>query len=160
MEKNWWLALNIKGQIKILEAVLSTILLVSVLIVASYLIVPTNPYVKHESENLEDFGYFILSRLTDYELLDDVLYLSNGSLNDNWEEELKVIISAYMPTNVYFNLMVYNASSSFSLINRKMVSNVDDPGFFERVLESVSTRAVYTTRRHHILVLILVLTRV
>jgi len=158
---------NRRGQIKLLEAVFCVILIVVVFTVASYIVTPSNPFLGRSSKSLEIFGYYLLDRITSTDLLDKVIF-KHDYRTYLWEEELKVIISAYVPVNVYFNLTIYVSNMTDSIdgmptlhvLNKIPISNVAEKDFFNKVYEVASATVVYTSRKGYILVLNLVLARV
>ena len=107
MERIGTFAKNKKGQLRIIETILASFIVVAALSFANlYVTAPTSP--KYESDELQKLGYNVLQDLNDQDLLTRFVYQKEW---DNLESALRVTI----PRDVYFNLTVY--SLNYQIIN-------------------------------------------
>lgn len=100
MERIRSFATNKKAQLRIIETILASLIVVAALTFANlYVIAPTSP--KYASDELQKLGYNVLQDLYDQDLLARFVYQNEW---DNLESALRVTL----PRDVYFNLTVYD----------------------------------------------------
>jgi hypothetical protein len=91
---------NTKGQMRVIETIISSFIIVAALSFVSILAAnPTSP--GYEMTDLEKTGYSALHDLDQQGLLTPLVY------NQNWTD-LRTILKITMPNDVYFNMTVYN----------------------------------------------------
>jgi hypothetical protein len=155
-----------KGVATIIEAVVASLLLISVFSVSFFLI--STPSIPHQrySEDLTKVGYNLLSGLAVNDGFDGVLYDSNGNMVKGWEQQLTVVINTLIPNNIIFNVTVYEALNDpqtnmviFKILNNATISNtLDNNGHsnelaFLNAGENADVSYIYTTKLLHILVI-------
>jgi len=147
-----------KGISRIIEAVVSSLLILAAFSISYYLTLPPNTPHQRSSEDLKKLGYNLLSSLAANEGFDRLMFDSNGNVKEGWEQQLKVVINSLIPHNIIFNITVYNATlNSLGFVeliplNTRVISNAVDE--FDKVNEAVFLKAgenaqisyVYTTK--------------
>lgn len=94
------LAFDRRGQMRVIEAIMASLLIVfAVVFVDLFAVTPVSP--KYESGELEKVGFNVLHDLDEQELLGR--FIGNGE----WAN-LTSALAASLPTDVYFNLTVYD----------------------------------------------------
>ena len=94
------LAFDRCGQMRVIEAIMASLLIVfAVVFVDLFAVTPVSP--KYESGELEKIGFNVLHDLDEQELLGR--FVGNGE----WAN-LTSALAASLPTDVYFNLTVYD----------------------------------------------------
>ena len=98
------LAFDRRGQMRVIEAIMASLLIVfAVVFVDLFAVTPVSP--KYESGELEKIGFNVLHDLDEQELLGR--FIGNGE----WAN-LTSALSASLPTDVYFNLTVYDMAGA------------------------------------------------
>ncbi len=121
MERTHMKANDNKGQMRIVEIILASFVIIFALSFANILaITPTSP--KYEATELQKLGYNVLHDLDDQELLARFVY------NREWDN-LKAALSVLLPLDVYFNLTVYDLN----------VTKLNDVGIFYGNLQALTT---------------------
>jgi len=96
------LAFNRRGQMRVVEAIMASLIIVlAVAFLDLFAVTPVSP--KYESSELEKIGYNVLHDLDEEELL--ARFVSNAE----WMN-LTAVLAASLPTDVYFNLTVYDTA--------------------------------------------------
>lgn len=142
-----------RGVSRILESVFATILIIEAAFISYFLMVPPNPAITGESEELYRLGYSLLASLSRDNGLDRLIFDRHWRVRDNWENDLKVTVTSLLPTNIIFNITIYNATLNESTgfidmvkINRVPITNVESSDAFVTVGEVQQITYVYTTR--------------
>jgi hypothetical protein len=98
------LAFDRRGQMRVIEAIMASLLIVfAVVFVDLFAVTPVSP--KYESGELEKIGFNVLHDLDEQELLSR--FIGNGE----WAN-LTSALAASLPTDVYFNLTVYDMAGA------------------------------------------------
>lgn len=158
--------MNKKGIGTIIEAIIASLLLITVFSVSFFLI--STPSISHQrySEDLTKEGYNLLSALAANDGFDGVLYDSKGNLTKGWEQQLTVAINTLIPSNIIFNVTIYEAVNDtqtnmvvLKILNNATISNtLDNLGHSNEVAflqagENAQVSYIYTTKLLHILVI-------
>ena len=144
-----------QGQIRVIEALLSSVIVVAAMTVASGLIQAPSSFSQRRTEDVSRFAYSLLTRLAEADTFDGIMF-EGGNLSQRWEDELQVIVGSMLPSNVFFNMTVYNCTvvggipQESSLASRSL-SNAMTPEVFQTALGVGSADIVYTTKRLWIL---------
>ncbi len=147
-----------KGISRIIESVVSALLILAAFTISYYLTLPPNTPHQRASEDLKKFGYNLLSSLAANQGFDRLIFDSSGSVKEGWEQQFKVVINSLIPHNIIFNISIYNATLNelgfveLVPLNNDVISNaVDEFGkaneaVFLKAGENVQISYVYTTR--------------
>jgi hypothetical protein len=159
-----------KGIARMIEAVISAILIIGAFSVSYYLLTPPSPSHIRSGESLSKIGYNILSTLASANGFEMLFASAKGARIVDWEQQLKSTINSLLPANVIFNVTVYrvpeakleghgkdsyfNASyfTPMQKLNRIDISNVVDPQAFIRAGETAQIIYTYTMKNMTILV--------
>jgi hypothetical protein len=155
------------GQARIIETFFAILIVSSSFIVSSYMIIPTNIPLVVGKGDLEKIGFNIFDSLAGGRVFEEIDFTQAG-----WEKRLEIVFEKILPSEIYFNLTVYNSSSSFyptfinlEIINSIPITNVENVNeAFKKSPEIASITYVYTyydwkTNKSMILVFILTLAR-
>ena len=150
-----------RGIATIIEAVISSLLLIAAFSVGFYFITTTAMSHQRYSEDLTKVGYSLLSDLSANDGFDKlILFYPNGSVIGGWEQQLKLVINSLIPSNIIFNVTVYkpevnNSSGLVDLtpLNTQTISNVSNETAFLKAGENSEVSYIYTTKDLHILVI-------
>lgn len=89
-----------KGQMRVIETILASFIIVFALSFANiFAITPTSP--KYEATELEKLGYNVLHDLDEQELLARFVY------TEEWDN-IKAALRVTLPLDVYFNMTIYD----------------------------------------------------
>jgi hypothetical protein len=109
------------GQMRVIEAILASFVLISALTFVNFFaLAPTNQ--KYEVTDLENIGYNALHDLDVQGLLSNFIYRDDGWIS------LKAALSVTLPTDVYYNITIYDINKN--AINDVLVS-YGQPELFE-----------------------------
>ncbi|MEM4140301.1 MAG: hypothetical protein QXG36_04285 [Nitrososphaeria archaeon] len=154
-----------KGISRIIEAVVSSLLILAAFTISYYLNLPPNTPHQRSSEDLKKFGYNLLSSLAANQGFDQLIFDSNGNVKVGWEQQFKVVINSLIPHNIIFDISIYNATLSelgfveLVQLNNDVISNaVDEFGKVNEVVflkagENIQISYVYTTRWMKVIVI-------
>lgn len=154
------------GQARIIEAFFAILIVSSSFIVSSYMIIPTNIPLVVSKGSLEKIGFNIFDSLAGGRVFEEIDFTQAG-----WEQRLKIVFEKILPSEIYFNLTVYNSSSfsptfiNLEMINSIPISNVENGiEAFKKSPEIASITYVYTyydwkINKRMILVFVLTLAR-
>ncbi|MEM3826819.1 MAG: hypothetical protein QXZ08_04590 [Nitrososphaeria archaeon] len=154
-----------KGISRIIEAVVSSLLILAAFTISYYLTLPPNTPHQRSSEDLKKFGYNLLSSLAANQGFDQLIFDSNGNVKVGWEQQFKVVINSLIPHNIIFDISIYNATLSelgfveLVPLNNAVISNaVDEFGKVNEVVflkagENIQISYVYTTRWMKVIVI-------
>ncbi len=95
---------SLKGQMRVIESVMASLIVVSALAFL-YLFAATPSSQPQETSELEKIGHNVLHNIDEQRLLTRFVYGSE------WEN-LTLALVVSMPTNVYFNLSVYDVNGN------------------------------------------------
>jgi len=103
---------NRKGQIRIIEAMITCLILISGLTAAIYF---SSIYAVTESADLEKAGLNILHVLDNSEVLEKII-----NRQGTWESELKLLIENLLPSDTFYNLTLRSA------LDGEVISEITD----------------------------------
>ncbi|MEM3666946.1 MAG: hypothetical protein QW222_07705 [Candidatus Bathyarchaeia archaeon] len=148
---------SIRGQSRILEAVIAAVIIFIVFSVSIFLVQTSNVKVSQEKADLDRLGYNVLHEIVE-----------SGSIEATLEEDvlggeyLKTLIHRSLPSSIYFNLTIYNCTGSiygkWYYGNPASFSNAPAK-IFANSIETSSTSLIYTSKRGNIYYLVLTLTK-
>lgn len=157
--------MNKKGISRIIEAVVSALLILAAFSISYFLTLPPNTPHQRASEDLKKFGYNLISSIAANQGFDNLIFDSKGAVKEGWEQQFKVVINSLIPHNIIFNISVYNATLNnlgfveLVPLNDGIISNaVDEFGkvneaVFLKAGENVQVSYVYTTRWMKVIVI-------
>jgi len=100
---------NTKGQMRVIETILASfIILAALTFVNTFAVLPSSP--KYETSDLEKMGHNILHDLDEQGLLSRFVY------DKEWGE-LTLVLTIFLPPDVYFDLTIYDAHAQNIVIN-------------------------------------------
>ena len=143
---------------RILEAMLAALVLMITITIAMNMMKAPSPLSSKGKNELTQFGYDFLIKLTDAQLLDEVMF-ERGTMRQGWEERMKVLINSMIPANLFYNMTIYNTTyvEHFDFgdpvlvkINTVQITNTGSASFTEG-LEVASADAIYTTQNFRVL---------
>jgi len=95
---------NKRGQVRVIEAIMASLIVVfAITVVNLFSVTPVSP--KYEAGELEKIGFNVLHDLDEEKLLARFVY------NGEWAN-LTAALAASLPTDVYFNLTVYDMAGA------------------------------------------------
>jgi len=104
-----------RGQMRVIEAIMASLIVVfAVAFIDLFAVTPVSP--RYESGELEKIGYNVLHDLDGEGLLARFVYNASTAA---WEN-LTAALAASLPTDVYFNLTVYDVSGR--VVNNQPIS--------------------------------------
>lgn len=144
-----------KGQLRVIEAVLATVIIFTTFASAAYLLKSHRTWATRHLEELEKTGYNALQRLAESGGLEATV----GDSHLGWELHLKLLLETILPSSVYYNLTVLvsryqNGIATLVNYNGQAITNVQSAGFINSP-EIASITYVYTCRRAKVYVLVL-----
>lgn len=95
---------SLKGQMRVVEAVMASLIVVSAFGFL-YVFAPTPSSQPQQTSELEKIGHNVLHDMDEQGLLSRFVY------NSEWENLTAALIVS-LPTNVYFNLSIYDTNSN------------------------------------------------
>jgi len=152
--------LSKKGQFRIIEALISSIIVIIAFIAAVQLQQLPRIWVMREKSDLEEMGFNILTYLAEKGVLERVIRPDN----EDWEKDMCLVLKILLPPMLYFNMSVFeikvseNGTVFIEPVNDDLITNTPREGS-ERVPEMVSVTYVYTTKTGRIYLIVLSLTR-
>ena len=138
---------NRKGQARIIEIILATIIMTSTLVTIMNLTTPVRSIYLRESSDLRRLAYNILNDFGDARIYENIIM--KGNLTGRaWEKEFKLFLSVNLPPQVLFKVDVYvlkvynNGTTQWVRMNKEPITNVPD---WEnaRIIEAVSVTYTY-----------------
>jgi len=92
---------NTKGQMRVIETILASFIIFSALaFVNIFAVLPSSP--KYEASDLEKMGHNVLHDLDEQGLLSRFVY------NEKEWKELALVLTIFLPPDVYFDLTIYD----------------------------------------------------
>jgi len=146
-----------KGQARIFEAVIASVVVFLAFSTASYLIYASESILAQEAVDLNRLSYNVLHRIVESGVIEETVEedLQNGV------SHLKIVVQGLLPAGVYFNLTIYNCTGSLTQPYSGSLNIGNAPtGVFAESEEVISTSTMYTSKRGNIYYLVLKLTRV
>jgi len=108
-----------RGQVRVIEAIMASLIIVfAIAFINLFAVTPVS--LKYESSELEKIGYNVLHDLDEERLL--ARFVSKAE----WEN-LTAALAASLPTDVYFNLTVYDVSGK--VVNTQSIGYGDSRVF-------------------------------
>ena len=149
-----------KGQLRILEAVIASVVIFIVFSASTFLIYPSRVWVPQEKADLDRLGYNLLSRLAESGTIEITVEKYEPGLR---EVHLKTVIYRSLSSITYFNLTVFRCVDEadgvrVDLQHEISVSNAPHEAFAKSTGVS-STTMIYTSKEGDIYYLVLVLAR-
>ena len=159
-----------RGIARMIEAVISAILIIGAFSVSYYLLTPPSPSHIRSNESLSKVGYNLLSTLASANGFEMLFTSAKGKAIADWEQQLKSTVNSVLPSKVIFNITVYKVKNAdlktvgkdsfynasyfvpMQRLNRYNISNVVDPQAFIRAGETAQVIYVYTMKNMSILV--------
>jgi len=139
-----------RGQTRVIEALLSSVVVVVAMGIASGLIRAPSSFSQRRTDDASRFAYSLLTRLAEADTFDKVMF-EGGNLSAGWEDQLKVIVGSMLPSNAFFNMTIGNCTvvggaPQESLLTSRGLSNAMTPEVFQTALGVGSADIVYTTK--------------
>ncbi|MEM2173303.1 MAG: hypothetical protein QXS66_08745 [Thermoproteota archaeon] len=160
--------MNNKGQMRVVEALLASGIIVIAMIMTISLTRAPNPYSAKSRVELEKYSYDFLMSLAEQEVFDKVIFKSEN-VRDDWEGLMKNVLNALLPPNILYNMTVYNMTevrieiggTNTTIVVHKPLGTVSNasPDDFKFVEEAAGADITYTTRRRWVLKIHLELAR-
>ena len=151
-----------RGQMRIAEAILAAILIFSAFIIASSLSTPYRVWLSKERSELEGQGFSILNMMATNGILEEVLQ----SRPYAWEQRIRVLLLALLPSDVNFDLTVYSvdlnanpSDTAFVKVNTSPITNYGSENLIDEALAVVTDKYPYTSESNTYYMLILSLSR-
>jgi hypothetical protein len=141
---------NVDGQVRILEAVIASIIVFIAFSAAFYFIYSTQNIFAQEAIDLNRLAYNLLHQIAESGIIEKTIEEKPGGI-----EQLKIALQELLPANIYFNLTIKPINPSGELIS---ASNAPAEAFKETG-EVASASIIYTSKRGNIYHMILKLTR-
>ncbi|MEM3715050.1 MAG: hypothetical protein QXE05_10070 [Nitrososphaeria archaeon] len=148
-----------KAVSKIIEALLSAILIISAFSVSFYLLTPSSASHVRSADELQKFGYALMCKLSYNEAFENIFFDLNGKSYEDWEDRLKIAISSLIPSNIIFDVDVYKSVRpnyggdetitdlvSLKKLNDKRISNTKDESIFTYVGATAQVSYIYTLK--------------
>lgn len=143
-----------KGMARMIEAVISAVLIIGAFSVSYYLLIPPSASQIRSNEALVKYGHNVLSSLASNNGFEILFTNYKGKAVPDWEQELKIAVNSLMAPKVIFNLTVYkvtrlngiNGFIKLNKINRFNIQNVMDPMSFIKAGETAQVTYVYTMK--------------
>ena len=149
-----------KGQLRIFEAVIATIIIFTVFSTSIFLIYPSRVWVLQEKADLDRLGYNLLHRLAESGTIENTVERYGPGF---CEVHLKTVVYRSLPPLTYFNLTVFRCVKEADGVRVGLrydtsVSNAS-PEVFAKSTEVSSTTMIYSSKQGNIYYLVLVLAR-
>ncbi|MEM2608848.1 MAG: hypothetical protein QXT87_06365 [Thermoproteota archaeon] len=156
--------MNSKGQMRVVEALLASGIIVVAMVVMIMLTRAPDPYSTKSRNELSKYCYDFLMTLAEEEVFDRAIFDSTGVRSD-WQGCLKNMLNAFIAPTIIYNMTLYNMTWIGDYDNRVFipallgsVSNAS-PGDFKLNNIVTSADVTYTTRRSWVLKIHLELAR-
>lgn len=139
--------LGSRGQARVIEMILATLVMTSALLVAMSIAAPLRSIYLRETADLRRLAYNLLNDLADARVLESVVVEGNLT-GSNWEDELMLFIAANLPPELVFKVDVYqlrvgaDGSLEWVKLNRRPISKPEDWDA-ARVVEAESVSYAY-----------------
>jgi len=140
----------IDGQMRILEAVIASIIIFMAFSAAFYFIYSTQNIFAQEAIDLNRLAYNTLHQIAESGIIEKTIEEETGGV-----DQLKIALQELLPANIYFNLTVNPINPSGEPIS---ASNAPAEAF-KKTGEVASASIIYTSKRGNIYHMVLKLTR-
>lgn len=141
---------TLRGQARILEAVIASILIFITFSAAFYMLFSSENVFKQETVDLNKLAYNTLHRMAESGIIEKTIEAGNN-------RQLNLTLQELLPQGIYFHLTINNATNENQQVNGPF-SNASTMEF-ENSGETASSSITYTSKKGHIYYLILKLTR-
>ncbi|NHV06111.1 MAG: hypothetical protein HA495_02090 [Thaumarchaeota archaeon] len=150
------LLINNKGQTKIIEATIASLIVIGAVAVGSAMVKDISILSLKQKESNERLAYDILTTLIRGNVVEDIIFQPNGNLRSGWEEQMNVIISSLVPPNLFYNFTVYNYTYSVDpgkvlnitgkvQLNKVKISNIGESSSVTNIVSSADV--IYTNKK-------------
>ncbi len=117
------------GQVRLVEMILSTIVMTLALLMIMNLTAPLRSIYLRETSDLRRLAYNVLNSLSETGMFEDLI-MTKRLKGDPWEDELSLFLSMNLPPNIVFKLDVYeylvlrNGTTKWVKLNSKPITNL------------------------------------
>jgi hypothetical protein len=150
------LSLNNRGQAKIIEATIASLIVIGAVAVGSAMVKDVSILSLKQKESNERLAYDILTTLIRGNVVEDIIFQPNGNLRSGWEGQMNVIISSLVPPNFFYNFTVYNYTYNVSpgkvlnitgkvQLNKVKISNIGRSSSVTSIVSSADV--IYTNKK-------------
>jgi len=157
--------LNSKGQMRVVEALLASGVIVVAMVMMIMLIRAPDPYSAKSKNELSRYCYDFLMTLAEEEVFDRAIFDSTGIRGD-WQGRLKNMLNAFIAPTIIYNMTLYNMtwvkdSNNDEMFTQVLLGSVSNasPEDFKLTNFVVSADLTYTTRKNWVLKIHLELAR-
>lgn len=152
--------MNTRGQMRTVEALLASGIIVVAMTVMINIVKPPDPYVTKSRSDFTRYCYDFLMNLADEEVFDEVMFTPEGMRRD-WEGLMKNMLNALLPPNILYNMTVYNMTQTGVGVEHVFLGKVSNasPEDFRIAREATGADITYTTRSRWVLKIHLELAR-
>ena len=139
---------------KIIESLISAVLIILAFSVSYYLLTPSSASHVRSADELQKFGYDLMSKLSSNEAFESIFFDQNGNPYRDWEDRLKITINSLLPSNIIFEVNVYKSVRpkdggilvTLEKVNDKRISNTEDESVFTYVGAVAQITYIYTMK--------------
>jgi len=154
------LNLNCSGQFRIIEALITVILVIGSMTIAINIQRIPSSWIIYSREELDDMAFNLLDEIS-VPTISNILSNQTGK----WEYDISLLLGTLLPKTVYFNMTIYEftpineSTITMRILNRFAITNI--PGSFVMdISESGSATYIFTSSDGRIYMLVLTLIRV
>jgi len=116
---------NSKALLRMIEAVLAAIVILTAFTVSYHYATPPNPFTIRAKGDLEKMAYDLLHRLAEEKALDEILGKNDPTLLG---DEFAAALRSLLPKNIVYNLTIYNATRIMKYTNMTISVQVNATG--------------------------------
>jgi hypothetical protein len=139
---------------KIVESLISAVLIILAFSVSYYLLTPSSASHVRSADELQKFGYDLMSKLSSNDAFESIFFDQNGNPYRDWEDRLKITINSLVPSNIIFEVNVYKSVRpkdggilvTLEKVNDKRISNTEDESVFTYVGAVAQITYIYTMK--------------
>jgi len=139
---------------KIIESLISAVLIILAFSVSYYLLTPSSASHVRSADELQKFGYALMSKLSSNDAFESIFFDQNGNPYRDWEDRLKITINSLVPSNIIFEVNVYKSVRpkdggilvTLEKVNDKRISNTEDESVFTYVGAVAQITYIYTMK--------------
>jgi hypothetical protein len=150
------------GQLRVLEATIASIVVFFSFLTVSYFTRNPRVWTTSRAEDLTRMGYNVLHSLSVTGVLDNIV--ASGKIG--WEQDLKFVLDALLPSTSYYNMSVYKVLSSetqevgLSKLNSIKITNAESGSAFIYSPEVISVSYLFTSMKGDVYLLVLQLAEI
>lgn len=123
---------NTKGQMRVVESILASFIIVfAMTFINTFAVTPQSS--TYEVVDLEKLGHNVLHDLDEQRLLSYFVY--NQS---EWSTNFTIALRVYLPSDVYFDLKIYDLNDSAHALNSNVPIRYGDPEVFNNTASVAS----------------------